>query len=259
MHLRYLLNAGLAIPQLPFMYRDGKRILGAVPKLPDAAGPSGIANIGAGPRFRLLCLGESTMAGVGVATHAEGFAGTLATTLSQQLIREVDWRVYAKSGATARRLIQKVLPQIEYPEADLIVVSTAGNDAFKLSTPWKFRRDLEEMIDRLQERYPGTPLAFTNIPPIHEFPAFTPLIKRTIGRLVEFHGEQLERVSEDRSGVYFNPERITLKGWMRKHQVDGVPADFFSDGVHPSSLTYQVWAKDFADFLRASVFQEKFG
>ncbi|MEM6770031.1 MAG: GDSL-type esterase/lipase family protein, partial [Bacteroidota bacterium] len=155
MHLRYLLHAALALPQLPFMARDGKRILNAVPKLPDASGPSGTANLGAGPPFRLLCIGESTMAGVGVATHAEGFAGTLATTLSQQLAREVHWKVYAKSGATARRLIVKVLPQIKEPEADLIVVATAGNDAFKLSTPWTFRQDLEDMIQRLQQRYPG--------------------------------------------------------------------------------------------------------
>lgn len=253
MHLRYLLSASLAIPQLPFIYRDGRRILGAVPKLPDATGPAGVANVGVGPQFRLLCVGESTMAGVGVATHAEGFAGTLATMLSQQLMREVDWKVYAKSGATARRLTQLVLPLIQEPEADLIVVATAGNDAFKLSTPWKFRRDLEEMVDRLQERYPGTPLAFTNIPPIREFPAFTPLIKRTIGRLVEFHGEQLQRVAEDRSGVFYNPEQISLEGWMRKCQVDGARADFFSDGVHPSGLTYQVWARDFAGFLGNSV------
>ncbi len=255
MHLRYLLHAGLALPQLPFMYLDGKRILGSVPKLPDASGPGGVACIGLGPKFRLLCIGESTMAGVGVATHAEGFAGTLATRLSQQLVREVDWQVHAKSGATARRLIETVLPKITTDSADLIVIATAGNDAFKLSTPWTFRRDLIEMVDRLQERYPGTPLAFTNTPPIREFPAFTPLIKRTIGRLVEFHGKQLEWVANKRPGVFFNAENITLEGWMRKHQVEGVPADFFSDGVHPSGLTYQVWAKDFAQFLDDRVFQ----
>lgn len=249
MHLRYLLHAGLAIPQLPFMYLDGKRILGSVPKLPAASGPRGVANLGVGPVFRLLCIGESTMAGVGVATHAEGFAGTLATSLSQRLMREVNWEVHAKNGATARRLLQSVLPQIEAETADLIVISTAGNDAFKLTTPWSFRRDLEEMVDCLQQRYPGTPLAFTNTPPIREFPAFTPLIKRTIGRLVEFHGEQLQRLAEDRAGVFFNHEKITLAGWSKKHQVEGRPDDFFSDGVHPSGLTYRVWARDFAAFL----------
>ena len=258
MNLRYLLHASLAIPQLPFMYLDGKRILGAVPKLPDAVGPAGLANVGVGPRFRLLCVGESTMAGVGVATHAEGFAGTLAVNLAQQMLREVDWQVHAQSGATARRLIHKVLPQITAPDADLIVVATAGNDAFKLTTPWKFRRDLEELIDRLQERFPGTPLAFTNIPPIWEFPAFTPLIKRTIGRLVEFHGEELQRVAGNRAGVYYNPEKITLNGWMRKHDVVGTPGDFFSDGVHPSGLTYRVWAQDFAGFLQEKRLLEGF-
>jgi hypothetical protein len=49
------------------------------------------------------------------------------------------------------------------------------------------------MIDELRARFPEAPIAFTNMPPIREFPAFTPLIQRTIGGLVELHGEALKR------------------------------------------------------------------
>ena len=248
MRLLHLLHAALAVPQLPWMYRDAQRILRSVPKLPDATGPSGVANIGAGPVFRLLCLGESTMAGVGVATHAEGFAGTLARELGTHLQREVAWNVYAKSGATVRVLIEKTLPQIAVERVDLIVIATTANDGFKLTTPDRFRRDAQEMIELLQTRFPGTPIAFTNVPPIDEFPAFTPLIKRTIGRLVRFHGEELERLSKQ-PGVYFNAEQITLATWLEKHKVQGEVGDFFSDGVHPSGLTYQTWARDFTSYL----------
>lgn len=248
MNFRYLAHAIMALPQLPFMARDGKRIYNSVPKLPDAKGPAGKANLGAGPVFRVLCVGESTMAGVGVATHAEGFAGTLARSLGQGLQREVEWRVYAKSGATARTLIEKTLSVIEETEADLIVVATGANDGFKLTSPGRFRRDVQEMINWFNVRFPGAPVAFTNIPPIDDFPAFTPLIKRTIGRLIKFHGEELAALAQE-PGVHFNNEPITLDGWMKKHSVAGAPADFFSDGVHPSALTYQTWGRDFADYL----------
>lgn len=251
MNFRYYLRAVLSLPLLPFMYRDGKRIFQSVPKLPDAAGPSGRANLGAGPVFRLLCVGESTMAGVGVATHAEGFAGTLARTLGEQMQREVAWRVYAKSGATARKLIEITLPRIEETEVDLIVVATGGNDGFKLTNPARFSRDVQEMIDWFGERFPGVSVAFTNIPPINDFPAFTPLIKQTIGRLVRFHGAELALLAQQ-DGVFYNADPITLEGWKKKHRVEGEPTDFFSDGVHPSRLTYQVWGRDFAAYLEAN-------
>jgi len=248
MSLKFYLHALITLPQLPFMARDGKRIFESVPKLPDASGPAGRTNIGQGPVLRLLCIGESTMAGVGVKTHAEGFAGSLARHLGRRLQREVAWTVYAKSGATAEKLVDKLLPQISEREADLIVIATGANDGFKLSSPMKFRRDARRMIDWLQVRFPGVPVAFTNVPPIQDFPAFTPLIKRTIGRLVQFHGEQLRELAEQ-PGVYFNSDPITLAGWMKRYDLDGQPSDFFSDGVHPSGLTYRTWAKDFSEFL----------
>ena len=32
--------------------------------------------------------------------------------------------------------------------------------------------------------------------------------------------------------------------------IKSTPEDFFSDGVHPSELAYQVWAKDVAEFIQ---------
>jgi lysophospholipase L1-like esterase len=239
----------MTIPFLPLLARDGKRILAAVPKLPDAEGPEGLAKGGGGKPFRLISFGESTIACVGAKTHVEGFNGTLADKLAGHLERDVEWKVYAGSGFTARRLIDEVMPLIEEREADLIVVGTSGNDAFKLTTPWTFRKDLIEMIDLLQRQFPGTPLAFINLPPIKEFPAFTPLVKRTIGGLLAFHGQQMVQVVSVRNNVFFNTGEVSLEGWKLKHSVEGTTDDFFSDGVHPSLLTYQIWAKDFSEFL----------
>ena len=84
------------------------------------------------------------------------------------------------------------------------------------------------------------------MPPIKEFPAFTPLIKFTIGNLVEILGEELKMIVREYELVFFSDEIITLKGWINKIDYAVNKEDFFSDGVHPSKLAYQSWTKDLA-------------
>jgi hypothetical protein len=43
------------------------------------------------------------MAGVGVSNHKEGFAGSLANELATELQTNIDWKVCAKSGYTAKK------------------------------------------------------------------------------------------------------------------------------------------------------------
>jgi len=182
--------------------------IGSVPILPDAEGPRGIVPGSAGRSLRLLVIGESTMSGVGVATHEQGFTGALARTLGAGWGAKVQWRVYARSGFTLRRLKAEVLPLIEETETDLIVVGMGGNEAFKMNTPAGFRRDMQAVIDDLRARFgPDVPIAFPNMPPIKE--------------------EALNMAND--------------------------PSAFFSDGVHPSGLTYTTWGTDFGEFIQREI------
>jgi lysophospholipase L1-like esterase len=252
MKLKYLLGGAVLVPLLPLMYIHGKRILNSVPKLPDAEGPEGVV-VGNDRRpLRLLVVGESTMSGVGVATHEEGFSGALARTLGAEWRTEVQWKVYARSGYTLKRVRHELLPVITESEneIDLIVVGMGGNEAFKLNTPGGFRCDMQAVIDDLRAKFgPDVPIAFPNMPPIKEFPAFTSLIKFTLGNMVEYFGQELEELLKDQPNTYYNPEVIRLDYWTKELNMDNDPTAFFSDGVHPSGLTYQTWAKDFGKFL----------
>ncbi|MDJ0645823.1 MAG: SGNH/GDSL hydrolase family protein [Flavobacteriaceae bacterium] len=249
MNLKYTFGAIAALPLLPFMYLDGKRIRSSVPKLPEAREPEGLVEKHSDEKLNVLILGESTVAGVGVATHSEGFAGTFASELANQLETTVSWRVYARSGYTARQVRKRLLPKITEEQADLIVIGLGGNDAFTLNTPKRWKQDSAKLIDELRALFPDTPIAFTNMPPIKEFPAFTGLIKFTIGNLVEILGEELKRLVASREQVFYYDDIITIQGWSERLQLNNAPTDFFSDGVHPSKLTYQAWAKDFCFFL----------
>jgi len=56
-------------------------------------------------------------------------------------------------------------------------------------------------------------------------------------------------VADHFDDVYFSNEPIELETWAKRYNIQVKGNPFFSDGVHPSKLTYQVWAKDMASFI----------
>jgi lysophospholipase L1-like esterase len=248
MNIRYLSGALISFPLLPLMYFQGKRIRASVPKLPEAEGIEGQCQVSeeTGGVLKVISIGESTIAGVGVQTHEEGFTGTFAKELSRLLSMNVSWKVYAKSGYTAKRVEQKLIPGITEKMVDLIIVGLGGNDAFTLNRPSKWNTQIRALIVSLNLKFPKAIIVFCNMPPIKEFPAFTSLIKFTVGNLVEILGDELREIVNDYENVFYFGEKITLKGWIDKFGLAVEKEDFFSDGVHPSKLTYQTWAKEIA-------------
>ena len=249
MKLKYLLFGLSLLPLFPLLKRDGRRVLAAVPRLPEATGTSGDVE-GPGPKLNMLCIGESTMAGVGVATHQEGVAFHLARTLVRGWGRGVHWQVHARSGYTIKLLTQEVLPQIPDKEWDLIVIAIGANEVFKTNTPAGVKRDIKALIADLRERFGhDVPIAFMNMPPIREFPALTPLLRFALGKMVEYVGEELAAIVATEPNVYYNAEKMRLADWATRLGVAPDPAAFFSDGIHPSAMTYRVWGEDFGRFL----------
>jgi lysophospholipase L1-like esterase len=248
MNFKYYLGVLLTIPILPLLYYQGKKVKTSVPKLPEANGTEGSVNLelSAAKSIRLITIGESTIAGVGVETHEEGFTGTLAKELANQIQSNISWRVYAHSGYTAEKVWKDIIPQIEEKGNPLIVIGLGANDAFQLSSPNKWKTDIQGLIASLRSKYPSSLILFCNMPPIKEFPAFTSLIKFTIGNLIELLGQELNELVKNYDDVYYFNEIITIEEWRKKLQIDEAKSSFFSDGVHPSKLTYQSWAKDVA-------------
>ncbi|AUC85161.1 GDSL family lipase [Polaribacter sp. ALD11] len=252
--LKYILGAIVSVPLLPFLYFQGKNIRKKVPKLPEAKEPKGFVNGNFDTALNILSIGESTIAGVGVDFHKNGFTGALVNTLSAEMKTNINWRVYARSGYTLDRVCEKIIPKIEETSTDIIVVGMGGNDAFTLNSPKKWGLAIEKLIFLLENKFPGTPIFFTSMPPIKEFPAFTKPIKFVIGNLVEILGERLQTIIKDKKNVYYYNEVITLDKWSKKHALPNNNSKiYFSDGVHPSELTYNVWGKEMALFIKSEL------
>lgn len=251
MKVKYILGAILSLPFLPVLFYQGKKVRSAIPRLPGARGTVGCSESSeADDQLHLVTIGESTVAGVGVDTHDEGLTGSMAREISTRINKQVCWTVYARSGFTAKDVREKLVPKIYGDKIDLIVIGIGANDAFRLHTPYRWRKDLNDLIADLRSRFSETPVVFINLPPVKDFPAFTPLMKTIIGNLVDMLGEELKDIVSEYEDVYFLEEKIRLKDWLQRSGDGAKVEDFFSDGVHPSKLTYQLWAKDIARNLQ---------
>lgn len=249
MSLKYYLGAVISIPLLPILYYQGKKIRASVPVLPEAKNPNGYLKTSSNKTLKVITIGESTIAGVGVDFHKNGFTGALAKEITAKTGVSILWKVYAKSGYTVKMISKRIIPKLEETNADIIILGFGGNDAFTLNSPdlWIFQ--INNLIKKLKKKYPKTPIYFSNMPPIKEFPAFTKTIRFVIGNLVELLGKRLSKRLKNTQNVYFNNETITLESWIQKYNINGNIDSFFSDGVHPSLVTYQVWGKDMANFI----------
>ena len=249
-YFRYFLGAIISIPLLPLLYFQGKNIRKRIPKLPEAKNPEGSVNTHFNETLHLLTIGESTIAGVGADFHQNGFTGALAETLSNRLKKHIQWKVYAKSGYTVKHLCTKIIPKIKERSFDMIVIGMGGNDAFTLNSPKKWISDIDRLVHLLQINYPATPIFFTNMPPIKEFPAFTKSIQFVIGNLVEILGKELQNFTKNKEAVFYFNEIITLEKWSKKNSLSSDNASiYFSDGMHPSELTYRIWGEEMGNFI----------
>ncbi|MEM6717926.1 MAG: SGNH/GDSL hydrolase family protein [Bacteroidota bacterium] len=250
MNIKYTLGAIVSIPLLPILYFQGKRIRKTIPKLPEASGIEGVFENGSQTSFQLITVGESTIAGVGAKFHKTAFTGTLAEELAKQISANISWKVYAKSGYNAQQVTNKIVKHIVEKPVDLIVIGLGGNDSFELHSPKRWNKDIRALIARIRESYPTSPIVFINMPPIKEFTAFTGAIKFVIGNLVLHLGKELEKVVKDYKNVHYYAKALQYDDMISRLNVDAKPSDFFSDGVHPSELAYQIWAKDVAEFIQ---------
>jgi lysophospholipase L1-like esterase len=71
-----------------------------------------------------------------------------------------------------------------------------------------------------------------------------------IGNLVEILGKELQAYTNKREAVFYCNEIISLKKWNKKNSLGSDNTSlYFSDGMHPSELTYRIWGKEMGTFI----------
>lgn len=216
------------LPVAPVVWRQGRELRKVTPILPEAEQPWTGAVAGPDP-LRLLVLGDSTAAGVGVTRQEDGLPGNLARALHAHTGRGVDWVSRGRSGATARDVITE--GHLPAEPADILFLSIGANDALGLRTTSAFVKDVRVILDHVRSLNPRTTLLMSSLPMFHRFALLPePLRGRLRRHSLALEGAARLLVADyDDAHMSMDPPPYT----------DGF---FATDEFHPSASGYRDWA-----------------
>ncbi|MEJ3657984.1 SGNH/GDSL hydrolase family protein [Actinomycetes bacterium KLBMP 9759] len=232
---------------LPVVAIQGSWMRLATEVLPAASGPTvGTAGDAASsPPVRIAVLGESTAAGCGVDTHADGFPGGLARELAARTLRRVTWEVVGQHGATALRIRHRLLPELGRG-FDVAVLLAGANDVLSRRPPAKWGDDLAAIVEGLAGR--AEHVTVVGLPSFDSFPS----IPSALGRYLAARANALDDVSRR---ICAEHARAT---WVESADALPLADDFFArDRFHPSAVGYRRWAEVVADHLMTTDFHRE--
>lgn len=226
----------VSIVLAPLLLAQGLYVRRVTPRLPEAAGERS-GKLGSGPPLRLLIVGDSAAAGVGVATQDAALSGQLAMRLAET--RQIEWRLWAKNGYNARDVLA-LLEQNGAEAFDAVLTSVGVNDITGLTGESRWLAQQTAIWRLLQEKYRAKRIFVTGLPPMHRFTALPQPLRWLLGR----RARQFNRALAGATAGHPVCVMIDVDFPLR-------PEYLASDGFHPGPPAYAHWAEQAAGAIRA--------
>ncbi len=211
-----------------------------MPRLPEAAGARE-GMVGRGPLLRLLILGDSSAAGVGVSEQSQALAGHLPKALAAQAAVRVQWRLFAQSGLTSAHCLVQL--QSSAPlEADVAVVVLGVNDVIDQVPSQRAIAARESIANRLRNGHGVAHVVFAPLPPVQHFPGLPQPLRWIAGRDAKRHDDAVAAWASTRADVSHVPIDLPLN--------TALMAD---DGFHPGEPVYRICGTALAEHIAQHV------
>jgi lysophospholipase L1-like esterase len=224
----------------PLLVAQAVRTRSRLPRLPEPGGRRhGV--VGTGPTLRLLIVGDSSAAGVGVVSQREALAGQLTVRLAEACGARVEWRLVAQSGLTTAQTLH--LLQREAPaHADIAVVVTGVNDVVDQVPSHHAVSARESLANWLRNALGVHHVTFAPLPPIHQFPGLPQPLRWVAGTDARRHNAALARWAVTRADVSQVEMEVPVHRGVMAH-----------DGFHPGEPVYRYCATKIAAHIATSV------
>ena len=216
----------------PLLVTQGRIVRKNRPRLPNAPMPwSGTIS---GPKpLRLLGLGDSTIAGVGVDNPMLGLTAQLARALYKELGRGISWDSAGDRGITTGQLLERYLPAAlqETEQVDIAMVSIGANDAKNLQPRRPAIRNLSAIVEQIHERFPKALVMVSSLPAFGKFESLPAPLRSVMAHHAKGIEVGMRRFVEAQPYALMSPPPSHYP-----------PTFFAEDGFHPGAEGYRVWA-----------------
>lgn len=217
----------------PVLIVQGARVRKQALRLPEPAGPrfgmAGAAS-GATPALRILIVGDSSAAGVGVDHQDDALAARTAQLLADRIGAPVAWQLVAKSGVDTSEAL-KLLAASELQPADMLITSLGVNDVTAQRSPRTFLADYRALLDEVARRAGVRAAIINGLPPMHAFPAMPQPLRWYLGACARRLDAALQTWVETEPSFAY----VSLQ-W-------GGAGQMARDGFHPGPAQYRHWAQ----------------
>ena len=219
---------GLMVAMGPILWLQGKYVRKVTPRLPEPEGArSGIT--GTGPRLRLLITGDSAAAGVGAASQSAALSGQLLEQLAQHFC--VEWQLVAVSGLDSIGMMA-LFENTPATKFDVVIMSMGANDVTSLMSPSEWLSWQGRLAQEIQSRFEPELLVHSAVPPMERFTALPQPLRWFIGQWAAEMNRLLQSsLNNSSSRLFHHPFQ------------ERVPGGLASDGFHPGTVAYTVWAQ----------------
>ena len=230
---RFWTITALTTPLVPLLAVQGIRTRQVTPRLPEAPGDPHGRFDGEGAALRLIAIGDSVVAGVGVPDQSESLTAHVARSLHTQTKRTVAWEAVGRNGAKAADGTHDLLPLVTTdPAVDVVMVSFGVNNTTALHTPGRFRRDMAALIDAIDGRLSSRVIVLAGMPPLGDFPALPQPLRRVLG----FRAHALDAASANLAAERSHVVHVPFTA-----DIPITPETFASDGYHPGPKACAYW------------------
>ena len=216
----------------PILLVQGRKTKRTALRLPEAEGQrhGSVSREGRGEALRLLFVGDSTMAGVGVTHQATALASQTASEVADLLSRSVRWRLIAKSGLKTGQIL-KLTRQEEFFQADVLVTALGTNDVLAQTEPSRFIDAYESLVDGILPKVGPRLAIISGLPPLHITPALPQPLRWFFGRYARLLDRCLRQWSRSQPNISY----ISLQ-WAAD------PTKLAPDRFHPGEVLYREWS-----------------
>jgi len=221
----------------PLLLYQGLSVRKSIIKLPEPKGAH-MGTLGDGPLFRLLILGDSAAAGVGVSEQGQALSGQLVNRLATRF--KVKWQLVAKTGEKTDSIADLLFKNTEeMSEFDCVVVSLGVNDVTSGKSVQTYTMQTEQLIGCLRNKYKAKHIVLSGVPPMGHFPSLPQPLRWYLGAVSTRFDLALARLAKETNCSYLTLPKTPDPSLMAK------------DGFHPSEHLYRLWADETAKCITA--------
>jgi lysophospholipase L1-like esterase len=232
----------LVIPSIPAAVWTRWRALRLDEAGGDRNGFSGERDAGHRP-LALVGIGDSIIAGVGLAHIGHGLVARLAEALSAGA-GAVAWRAHGHNGADIADLEAGLEAALDGIEPDVVLISIGVNDVTGLTSIRNWTTRLERLLNAIASRRPRALVVFAGLPPMERFPLLPQPLRTALGIRSAMIDEVAARVIGEKDHAIHVPMDIdALQG--------KVEMTFCEDGFHPDATGSAAWANHLAQIITA--------